>query len=170
VTENETLRYAGLLANNGQNKVTLPKVISEQAASLPLRYPTCPAPTADDCKYSATVTLHPHRRAVWRYTLQWTGMCLPKCPQPVEKFGNLIQLVPRPPPFRVYSTHQSARRLAQPFCRTYNRDQETDRQINKLYGHDASRSRGCNLDITAQIIKSRRESMRMLMESIVPKY
>jgi len=42
--------------------------------------------------------------------------------------------------------------------------------MNKPYGHDASRLQGCHLDIRAQIQKSRCESMRMSMESIVPKY
>jgi len=47
---------------------------------------------------------------------------------------------------------------------------QNDRQTDKPYGHDALRSQGCHLDIRAPIKKSRRESMRMLMESIVPKY
>jgi len=43
-------------------------------------------------------------------------------------------------------------------------------QTDKPYGHDASRSQGCHLDIRAQIEKSQCESMRMSMDSIVPKY
>jgi len=53
-------------------------------------------------------------------------------------------------------------------------DRQTDQQARS---HDASRSqwqeyalKGCHLDIRAQIKKSRRQSMRMSMESIVPKY
>jgi len=49
--------------------------------------------------------------------------------------------------------------------------------VGQVIWHDASHSqwqeyvlKGCHLDIRAQIEKSRRESMRMLMESIVPKY